>query len=98
MDEIISLIVANGLWAVLFCGLLAYELRDSRRRERGYTNTIHALSERLNIVTEVHSDTTGIRANTDELLADTKRLRSDADTIKKTVARAAKVRSGGANA
>ena len=33
MDEIISTVVANGIWAVLFCGLLVFELRDSRGRE-----------------------------------------------------------------
>ena len=93
MDEIISLVVANGLWAVLFCALLVFELRDSRRREGRYTQTIRSLSERLNVVTDVRSDTTDIRANTDELLADTKRLRSDADAIKKTVARGAKVQN-----
>ena len=98
MDEIISLVVANGLFAVLFCGLLVYELKDSRRRERGYTQTIRALSERLGVVAEVRSDTTDIRANTDELLADTKRLRSDTDAIKKSVARRPNTASGNANA
>ena len=47
MDEIISTVVANGIWAVLFCGLLVFELRDSRGREGRYTGMIAELSERL---------------------------------------------------
>lgn len=85
MEEIISLIVANGLWAVLFCGLLVYQLRDSRSRESKYTQTIRALSERLNIVTSVKADTTDIKADTEAVKSDVKVIRSDADVIKSTV-------------
>lgn len=96
MEEIISLVVANGLWAVLFCGLLTYELRDSRRRESKYTQTIRALSERLGVVVEVRADTTEIKTNTEELLSDTKRLRGDCETVKKAVAGRKRIAAGGA--
>ena len=75
MDQIISLIVANGLWAVLFCGLLVYELRDSRSREKRYTQTIRTLSEKLNVVTSVKADTTAIKSDTDELKEQTHEIK-----------------------
>lgn len=85
MEELISLAAANGLWAVLFCILLVYELRDSRTREGRYTQTIRALSERLNIVSAVKTDTADIKTDIGGIVADTKKIRSDAETIKNTV-------------
>lgn len=72
IDEIVSMIVANGLWAVLFSVLLVFELKDSRRREARYNDTIRSLSDRLGTVNSV--------------LADTQRLLGDADEIKRGVA------------
>ena len=85
MDEIISLIVANGLWAVLFCALLAYELKDSRSRERKYTQTISTLTERLNTVAEIKVETTEIKHGVSGVSTDVKALRADAVEIKKKV-------------
>ena len=76
MDEIVSTIVANGLWAVLFCGLLVYELRDSRRRESRYTQVISALTDRLETVNEVKADTSALLTATDAVKADTEEIRS----------------------
>lgn len=56
-EEIISLAVGNGLWAVLFCVLLCYELKDSRRREGKYADTIKTLGDRLDVVNAVKEDT-----------------------------------------
>lgn len=69
MDEIVSLIVANGIFAVLFCGLLVYELKDSRSREERYEKIIGALNDRLKTVEE-------IKADVDEIKTDVKVLRS----------------------
>ncbi len=84
MDEIVSTIVANGLWAVLFCGLLVYELRDSRRRESRYTQIIGALTDRLETVNSVKADTA-------ELLMAAETVKADTDEIKASLKR----RSGG---
>ena len=46
-EEIIKLALGNGLWAVLFCVLLLYGLRDGRTREQKYRQTIDVLLERL---------------------------------------------------
>lgn len=46
-EEIIKLALSNGLWAVLFCVLLLYGLRDGRTREQKYRQTIDVLLDRL---------------------------------------------------
>lgn len=90
MDEIISLVVANGIFAVLFCGLLIYELKDSRAREAGYVQTIRALSDRLGVLSAVKTDTGEIKTCVDEIKSDTKTLCSDADTVKRAVVKGGK--------
>ncbi|MCM1368002.1 MAG: BhlA/UviB family holin-like peptide [Roseburia sp.] len=85
MDEIISLVVANGLWAVLFCGLLVYELRDSRRREDNYTRTIRSLSDRLGVVSSVKADTEDIKDDAGSLLTAVKAVKSDTAAVKSAV-------------
>lgn len=97
MDEIISLVVANGLFAVLFCGLLVYELRDSRNRERRYDRTIRALTDKLDVIKSVKSDAVSIRADVAELAEDVTELRSDVTEIKNasTPRRGKSARTGG---
>ncbi len=84
MNEVISTIVANGIWAVLFCGLLVYELRDSRKRETRYTSTIRSLSERLGVVSSVKSDTSEIRLDVKSVKADTEKIRSKSERKRET--------------
>lgn len=86
MDEIISLIVANGIFAVLFCGLLVYELKDSRSREDRYEKIIGALNDRLKTVEE-------IKADVDQIKTDVKILRS-ASEIKKRAGMTKKAEGG----
>lgn len=52
-EQALSLILANGAWAVLFCVLLVFELKDSRSREKKYTATITALSSGLKHLDDV---------------------------------------------
>lgn len=52
-EEILRVAVSNGLWAVLFCVLLLYQLRDGRARESKYRETIDSLVDRLNVLDEV---------------------------------------------
>ncbi len=83
-EEMISTVVANGLWAVLFCVLLVYELRDSRKRESRYTLTISSLSDRLGAVngigktgTAVGEELAAVRNVTDDVKTDTADIRAD---------------------
>ncbi|MDE6029261.1 MAG: hypothetical protein K2F90_02940 [Clostridiales bacterium] len=90
MEEIISLVVANGIFAVLFCGLLVYELRDSRSREDNYEKIIHALNDRLNTVEDIKSDTEELKAAVGEIKTDVKLLKSDGERKRRTVTAAQK--------
>lgn len=60
-ESVIDTVVANGAWAVLFCLLLIFELRDSRKREEKYQKTIFTLGEDLGVVREVADDVKEIK-------------------------------------
>ncbi|MDE6201649.1 MAG: hypothetical protein K2M47_07250 [Clostridiales bacterium] len=95
MDEIISLVVANGIFAVLFCGLLVYELRDSRSREDNYKKIIGTLGDRLKTVDDVKSDTEEIKADIAEIRTDVKILCAGAERKKRLSANRAQQQCGG---
>lgn len=86
IDQIVSMIVANGLWAALFCVLLAYELKDSRRRESRYNETIRSLSEKLNAVNAVKADTEELKMDARKILADTDEIKNKNRRVKKAEA------------
>ena len=60
-EQILNLAISNGLFAVLFMGLLVYQLRDSRTREKKYQSTIEKLGESLEIVKSVKEDVQEIK-------------------------------------
>lgn len=60
-ESVIDTVVANGAWAVLFCLLLIFELKDSRKREEKYQKTIFTLGEDLGVVREVADDVKEIK-------------------------------------
>ena len=60
--EIFNLALNNGLWAVLFCVLLLYVLKDSRSREKKYQTTIESLGNSLSIVQSIKDDIEDIKA------------------------------------
>lgn len=60
-ESVIDTVVANGAWAVLFCLLLIFELKDSRKREEKYQKTIFTLGEDLGVVREVADDVKDIK-------------------------------------
>jgi hypothetical protein len=55
-ETIFEVAAANGVWAVMFLGLLVYQLRDSRARETKYQKTVESLSSSLEIVGDVKED------------------------------------------
>lgn len=55
-DDIMSLAVSNGIFAVLFVFLLFYQLKDSAKREKKYQDTISVLSKHLEIIGDVKQD------------------------------------------
>lgn len=60
-EQIVNLAISNGLFAVLFLGLLVYQLKDSRAREQKYQNTIEKLGNSLDIVRQVKEDVEDIK-------------------------------------
>lgn len=60
-EKIVDLAITNGLWAVMFLGLLVYLLKDSRTREIKYQNTISSLNKSLNIVEDIKDDVCRIK-------------------------------------
>ena len=60
-EQIVNLAISNGLFAVLFLGLLGYQLKDSRTREQKYQMTIEKLGNSLEIVKQVKEDVEDIK-------------------------------------
>ena len=55
-EQIMEAAAANGIWALLFLGLLVYQLKDSKKREEKYTATITSLTEGLNALEGIKQD------------------------------------------
>ena len=60
-NDIFNVALSNGIFASLFVGLLIYELKDSRKREAKYQNTIENLSTILSTVDEIKEDVIEIK-------------------------------------
>lgn len=55
-EEIMGLAVSNGLFAVLFVFLFFYSLKDSKKRETKYQDTIDKLNKNLVQALDVKED------------------------------------------
>lgn len=64
--EIISIVVSNGVFAILFVWLFMYQLKDSSKREQKYQQTIEQLTSHLNTLEDMKKDINDIK----ELLKD----------------------------
>ncbi|MBQ7351613.1 MAG: hypothetical protein IJW59_01930 [Clostridia bacterium] len=60
-EQIVNMAISNGLFAVMFLGLLIYQLKDSRTREKKYQETILKLGDSLEIVQAVREDVQEIK-------------------------------------
>lgn len=59
--EIISIVVSNGVFAVLFVWLFWYQLKDSAKRETKYQQTIEQLTKHLEALEDVKQDIRDIK-------------------------------------
>ena len=66
-EEIIKLAVSYGIFAVLFCSLLVYQLKDSAKREQKYQETIGALVEKFEVLCEIKDDNEQIKKDNAEI-------------------------------
>ena len=55
-DKILELAIGDGLWALLFCVLLIYEVKDSRSRETKYQDTISSLAKDLEYIKDIDEE------------------------------------------
>ncbi|MBO5395174.1 MAG: bacteriocin [Clostridia bacterium] len=55
-SELVSSIVSNGIFAMLFVVLLFYQLKDSQKREQAYRNTIDELATHLIVIEKVREE------------------------------------------
>lgn len=60
-NEILSIVVSNGIFAILFVWLFWYQLRDSAKREQKYQDTIGQLTYHLKILEDVKQDISDIK-------------------------------------
>ena len=60
-NEIISIVVSNGIFAILFVWLFVYQLKDSSKREVKYQQTIESLTARLQVLDDVKQDLNDIK-------------------------------------
>ncbi len=54
--EIISIVISNGVFAVLFVWLFFYQIKDSSKREAKYQQTIENLTKDLNTLDDVKEE------------------------------------------
>lgn len=60
-NDIISIVVSNGVFAILFVWLFCYQLKDSSKRETKYQQTIEKLTDHLQVLEEVKHDLVEIK-------------------------------------
>lgn len=60
-QEVFNLAIKNGLWAVLFTGLLIFVIKDSTKREKKYQDIIKELSDSLSIVKDIKQNVEAIK-------------------------------------
>ena len=66
-EEIVNLAIQNGLFAVLFLGLLIFTLKDSAKREKKYQQTIESLNKNLDTALEIEEEIKNLEENVEEI-------------------------------
>lgn len=91
-EEVFNLAVNNWIWAVLFCALLIFQLKDSKEREKKYQKTISDLNGSLTVVKEVNKNVVhvkdGVNKMANNVVSITKKvnkLTNEVSKINKTV-------------
>lgn len=60
-NELIKIVISNGVFATLFVFLFLYQLKDSARREKEYSQTIDALIKHLEVIDEVKEEVSDLK-------------------------------------
>ena len=60
-NEVLSTVVSNGIFAVLFVWLFFYQIKDSTKREEKYQQTIETLTKSLSTLEDVKQELLDIK-------------------------------------
>lgn len=60
-NELIKIVISNGVFATLFVFLFFYQLKDSSRREKEYCNTINTLTKHLEVIEDVKEEVSDLK-------------------------------------
>lgn len=66
-DEILKQAVSNGIWALLFCFLLFYLLKDGKAREQKYQETIKDLNQSVSAVNAISKSVDEIKEDVNDM-------------------------------
>ena len=55
-QEIMSVVISNGIFAILFVLLFFYQIKDSKQREEKYQQTIAELTKHIGTINEIKED------------------------------------------
>ena len=55
-QDILNIIISNGIFAILFVSLLFIQIKESKRREEKYQDAIKRLSHHLDVVEDIKED------------------------------------------
>ena len=59
--EIISIVISNGVFAVLFVWLFFFQIKDSSKREEKYQQTIENLTKSLQSIEDIKHEIVDIK-------------------------------------
>ena len=62
-QDIINIIISNGIFAILFVSLLFIQIKDSKKREEKYQEAIKKLSHHLDVVEDISEDVKEMKKN-----------------------------------
>ncbi len=60
-SELIKTVVSNGIFAMLFVVLFFQQIKESKKREEAYQETIEELARHLVLIEEVRKDMNDIK-------------------------------------
>jgi methyl-accepting chemotaxis protein len=97
-EEILNIVISNGIFATLFVFLLLYLLKDSSKREAKYNNTISALNRNLNVVEKIEEKVDEVKIELNKAGDNIEIVKLDVKTINDKIDQAnVSIRSIGTN-
>lgn len=82
-EEVLKQAVSYGIFAVLFCCLLIYQLKDSAKREQKYQQTIDGLVDKFDIMYEIKEDNEQLKKDNMQIITDNAEIKRMLEKDKK---------------